>query len=334
MSQLHTGIGRHGAALFQALQLKGCKPLAVGVSVPYLDNISTVKSSESKLGACFGWGLSFRDIYDDADYVLHGLSNFNVFKANRALKVLTIHDLIPLIAPNQVSHSYHLQMKFLIPRAVRMADRVICVSEWTKATCEQLYPQYSDKFIYIPNGVSSTGRVPSSGYEVGPNLLAVSRYETYKNFGLLVKIVKKLPKNYVLHVVTDALGIKWLEEFARDELNRGAIITYTGLSSTEIISLMEQSSALIHTSRFEGFCLPASEMICLGKPVIFLSGSGIDEVVGSAGIGLNTERVDEWIASILRVHSDYKEWSARVEARRSDFESWDQVAEKTLLVYN
>jgi glycosyltransferase involved in cell wall biosynthesis len=68
-----------------------------------------------------------------ATQVLHGPCVIVPLGRTPFAKVATVHDLVPLLFPETVPRKYALYIGWLLPRAVRAADRVIAVSAQTKA---------------------------------------------------------------------------------------------------------------------------------------------------------------------------------------------------------
>ena len=73
----------------------------------------------------------------------HGLANFNVPIAKQILRtVLTIHDIIPLIAKGEVSRSSNLQLSILLKLVFPSRTKLLCVSSWTKDSFDSYFPNY------------------------------------------------------------------------------------------------------------------------------------------------------------------------------------------------
>ena len=234
-------------------------------------------------------------------FLFHGLSNLNLPLKKRNSKhifFLTIHDGIPLLAPGGVSASIALQSRFLFPRVISLADRIICVSKWTQDWVEQAYPAALGKCVQIPNGFSpwrspSISAIPASKLRI----MVVSRFEKYKQFELLAKIIQKTLGLFLITVVSDGRGISFL----RDKIGAHQNIFYfSAIEDIQLQHLYEVADVLLHTSRFEGFCLPAAEALANGVPVVYCKGSGIDEVVGAAvGVGIEPGApLDTWVSAL------------------------------------
>lgn len=168
-----SGIGVYGASLLRELAAIEVFPKIV---VPNYLEFFPVKQQRlsgeprflSKLPARKLWGseFSFNSINPDLQAtrptIYHGLSNFNLPcirrpKPQAVRFVLTVHDLIPILAGSSVSRALRLQSRFLLPRALERADSIIAVSNWTSSTLAERFPQHCSKITVIPNGFLYSG---------------------------------------------------------------------------------------------------------------------------------------------------------------------------------
>ena len=166
---------------------------------------------------------------------------------------MTIHDIIPLIAKGEVSRSSNLQLKYLLKLVLPRVNEIICVSPWTKDCLESYFPNYdlSSKTTVIPNGFSSFEPLAKCN-DSKIHVLFVSRFEEYKNFSLLKKIIAASdPDKLHFDIVTDTKGIKFI-----DSLTSSNYSLYHQVDDSKLKSLYKKSSLLLHTSSYEGFCLP------------------------------------------------------------------------------
>ncbi len=276
--------------------------------------------------------------------IIHGLSNLNlniVGSDQKSLKkIITIHDLTPLIWPNQVSFSYYLQFKFALNRVVNKADWVITVSEWTKQTISHFFPQAEGKTSVIPNGYDSGfGLKKAEDVSVKerpdkePQILFISRFEKYKRFSLLVEIIKKMQDKFRFIIVTDEKG----EAFIRRNLSTfSGVRIKKNLDEREIDKAYSESDVLLVTSLSEGFCLPASQAASLGMPVVYTRGSAIDEVINPENsIGINkTETANKWIEALEHIKNSPVLAKETVELFLNTKTSWADAAKKVKLIYN
>jgi len=339
LQTLHSGVGRHAWDLLQALERLDCSPRIIP-SVPTLDAHFSAHilpknthwpQSRIKPWALFWssqWLKSYERDHPRAS-VIHGLSNYNLptIRSSRIRKVLTVHDLIPILQRRDVSAALGLYLRYQLPRAIAAADAIICVSCWTENTLLEHYPSSRGRTHIIPNGWPQPREtnLESSGGQ----LLTISREESYKRLGLIPEILQQLPPHIRWTVVTDARGLERLKGAANPRL-----LVKTGISDLEMQELHSTADLYVHPSLLEGFCLPAAASISQGTPVIFTRGSGIDEVVGTAGVGLSSgDKAHQWAETILSLLANTDRTSL-CRTRNQAALSWDDVAARTLALYD
>ncbi len=356
-----SGVGRYAYELFQSLSDIGVKPILLSheLSASNLPGASLLRSSDqipaplklihrSKLFHSYqNLPNGLQSIDPNRQFeklIFHGLSNFNLplispkrGLARRFSFVLTVHDLIPMIVPRKVSSSLRLQMKHLLTAAVRRADRIICVSEWTRNTLIERYPEIESRTIHISNGIHRPAGLDAKRTYVprgtGAELLMVSRYEVYKRFDILVSVLRRLKKDISAVVVTDQRGVDWLRKHAEDLLRSKRLRFYSSISDQELLELYHRCALLLQPSELEGFCLPAAEAISYGVPVLFQAGSGIDEVVVDCGLGLSSKAsIDDWVGAVEKIVNDGLSFNQQRWAEQQ--KTWPDVAQAIRSVYN
>lgn len=275
--------------------------------------------------------------------ILHGLSNFNISlgikKLTNTRSVLTIHDLIPLLDKGCTSKPLYYQMAYYLPKVVDVVDRIICVSHWAKKSLIDFFPQVKDKIDVVPNGFPTfRGFTPKESNRDGLiNILSVSRYEKYKRFDLLVDILKKSQKNLRLTIVTDKRGVDWAYQNYSDLISSSYLTIKTGLSKEDLEKEYRNTDVYVHTSLYEGFCLPASEALAFGKPVVYQSGSAIDEVVGKeAGRPMiQSESSESWCKAIIDIEhfSHLDQFKDKIKDRVERNDNWSDAAKSIASIY-
>ncbi|HYX35035.1 MAG TPA: glycosyltransferase [Oligoflexus sp.] len=338
LQTLHSGVGRHAWDLLQALERAACSPRIIP-SVPTLDfhfsshilpKNSRWPQSRIKPWALF-WSSQWLKQYMQSRAglcVVHGLSNYNIpgLKASRLRKVLTVHDLIPILQRQEVSAALGHYLRYQLPRAVSAADAIICVSRWTENTLHDHYPSSRGRTLVIPNGWP---RPTEKKTPAGTHLLTISRQESYKRLGLIPEILQQLPASFCWTVVTDAGGAALLKSVSDPRL-----LVQSQISDKDMQTLHAAADLYVHPSLLEGFCLPAAASIAQCVPVIFTQGSGIDEVVGEAGMGLSPEAGSRsWAAAILELLAN-PDRALLCTRRNQSASSWDDVAARTRALYD
>jgi glycosyltransferase involved in cell wall biosynthesis len=351
MENPFSGVFVHARSLWEELHSRGLSPTILGEGSELQafwpqTKVASLPFSRGILPTKWGWsarsGLWLRRhrVSGGGPLIYHGLANWNVplLWQPACRKVLTVHDLIPLLAPDSVSRAHYWQLKTLLPRAIQAADKIVCVSEWTRQTLAERYPVAREKSVVIPNAFPAIqprrpGRIDLSA----PRLLTVSRFEPYKNFDLIVRLLPRLPREYRWTVVTNAAGEGFLREALPAEVQEGRLIIKTRILTHEMGQLIGESHLYVHPSFLEGFCLPAAESLATGIGVVCVRGSGIDEVVEQRGRGLARQSsVEAWLEAIeVTLQESAREaWQYEHQAWLAARWTWKQAAEALVNVYD
>ena len=262
-------------------------------------------------------------------------------------RVITIHDLAFLLYPETVtseSHAYYGQVR----RAVKVADAIIAVSQYTASDISLLLDVDPRKVRVIPNGVDPSlapivDQAQLEGWRIRHSIdrryiLYGGTFEPRKNLPLLVEAFSRLRSDHdVLLVLLGARG--WLFEPAFE------LIEALGLSDSvrvledqprEEWALAYSGAAVAVTpSLYEGFGLPVLEAMACGAPVVSSNASALPEVVGEAGLLFesgNIEALESAVRAVLEDSSVADRLRAAGLARAREF-SWARAAASTLAIY-
>ncbi|PIY60342.1 glycosyltransferase family 1 protein, partial [Candidatus Woesearchaeota archaeon CG_4_10_14_0_8_um_filter_47_5] len=235
-------------------------------------------------------------------------------------KVLTIHDLTPLLFPLTHKFSTHLHHRYGLPRVLRRVDRVICVSESTKKDLLSFFPVDLKKIKVIYNGVDPSFAPIKDKYRIQkfhhdfqidfPYLLFVGTLEPRKNLVTVLdafSMIRKKHSDLRLFIV----GRKgWKYHAIYDKIYNLGIAKHTILTGMipeeDLIMFFNRAEAFIYPSLYEGFGLPVAEAMRCGCPVITSSISSLPEVAGDAALLVNPYDPREAAAALDRVLSDSK----------------------------
>jgi glycosyltransferase involved in cell wall biosynthesis len=265
--------------------------------------------------------------------------------------VVTVHDLFALTHPHLCSLKNRMHFGLLLPRAVRRARAVHCVSQWTRERLVERFPEAQSRAHVITPGVDDIFFDPPAEeptrtrarHGVGPApFLAVGGAEPKKNLPRLVQAYAALrqdartardllivgppgPNHGQLRRAVRALGLE------RDVVFAGYV------PRADMPALYRAALALVFPSLAEGFGLPPLEAMACGTPVIAGRGTGLDESVGEAALRVDPHRVEDITEAMARVEADAglrADLGARGRARAEGFrwsdragQFWDLYAE-------
>jgi glycosyltransferase involved in cell wall biosynthesis len=281
--------------------------------------------------------------------IIHSLNaGPSFFKLKNQKYVITIHDLIPLIYPKTRQSMVSMSYKFLFPRTLENADKIIAVSNSTKSDLIKYFNVSAEKIEVIHEAADERFK-PLTDDEVRkvkqkyhldfPFILYVGGLTPYKNLITLVKAFYKLKIEGINHKLVIAGTKRWrykeLFDFI-DHLHLQDDIIFTGYVPDEDLPSMYNAAELfIYPSLYEGFGLPPLEAMACGCPVIASNASSIPEVVGDAGILFDPYDVNKLADHIFEVLSDdllRANLSKKGLDRAKQF-TWDRCALETFKVY-
>ena len=272
--------------------------------------------------------------------IFHGLSNINIpirTKLAGCHRVITIHDIIPLLDNSSVSWKYYIEFKVLFKKVLEVADAILCVSNWTRQSILNLYPAYEAKIFVVLNGRDVFFQRPQ-GKQKQTNkirLLTVSRWENYKGFETLIKLAAT--KKYQMTIVTDSKGLAFFKQEARLLLEQGILQVFIRLSHEELQYQYKTADLLVHPSLYEGFCLPVVEAFSQGLGVVYYAGTAIDEITQDAiATKVFSQDRDAWIAAIEEglCKTQQVDFYENLENHLQSLPSWEFAAQQVLAAYD
>lgn len=251
--------------------------------------------------------------------------------------VLTIHGQDLQVTVNKGS-----LCKKNVYRAMRDADRVVVVSSKLKGMIE-------DKGLMEASAIIHNGVELCEEHETSLNqnldkkirILSVSNLYKFKGIDLNLHAVSRIIKKYPnieykiigdgpdkarLVELTDSLGLKGYVEF---------------------LGRMSHENAMCHMAKCDIFCLPSYqegfgvaylEAMSLGKPVIGVSGQGIQDAIvnGENGMLVKPQNIDDIVNALEYLLSNPEKRYEMGRRARLDIINewtWDKNALKTLEVY-
>lgn len=233
-------------------------------------------------------------IYFDKKFIFHS-SYYRYCKSKNAINITTVHDF---------THEYYfkgLKAKlnyYLKKRALKNSQGIICISENTKMDMLKIHPWTKNipiKVIY--NGVSEDFYCLADPFHKMQNfypfincnkkyLLYVGSRTHYKSFDKVVKALAILEDDFELLIVGSVLTTD--EKSFLDQLVPKRYHVFHNISNDILNIIYNISYCLLYSSIYEGFGIPILEAMKAGCPTISVATSSIPEVVGDAGIQVNS----------------------------------------------
>jgi glycosyltransferase involved in cell wall biosynthesis len=247
--------------------------------------------------------------------------------------VVTVHDLAFEAHRDDFARTTGLKFRAIARRAVRSAERVVCVSEFTRREVCERYAAPEERTRVIPLAAA----LPDGDAEPppGPYLLVVGDLRPRRNLPRLGAAFRRLHADGVPHRLVLAGHDDGVAAQVREAAG-AAPVEITGYVPDERLdALIRGADLLVHPSLYEGFGLPLLEAMRRGTPVAAARAGALPETAGDAAILFDPHDQADMAATIRRGLEDD---ALRVDlirrgGERSATYSWAVTAERTAGVY-
>ena len=267
--------------------------------------------------------------------------------------VITMHDLIPFIAPHYVPRSRKTNVlglyRWTTRRAARLAHRIIAVSHHTKRDVVEQLNAPDEKVMVVYNGIEPDFRPPEGSRPQtmrrrfgiqGELIVAAGRADPYKNLLGLARAIAQLIEagRTTLHCLLVGEPDDRYPEVRRyvEAHALAEHIRFTGyLDDAALVNAYQEADLLVHPSLYEGFGFPPLEAMACGTPVVSSNRTSLPEVLGDAALFVDPENTAELAGAIARALDDK---ALRDTLRPKGLEhaknfTWERAARETLDVY-
>ena len=237
---------------------------------------------------------------------------------SKAYKVTTIHDLTPIIFPDQTDLKVREAHKRRLGWVKKEVDKVIAVSNATKKDIVNYLGIPGDKITVIYEA-------PDPIYKKSPENEIESIKRKYNITGDYVLSVGTAPRKNlgrISRAVEDIGGLKHVV------VGQGAVKP----NNTELAALYSGAEALAYASLYEGFGLPILEAYSCGCPVVTSNVSSMPEIAGDGAVLIDPDSVESIAEGIIKAIGNRHGLIEKGNLRLKDF-SWEKTARQTLDVY-
>ena len=262
--------------------------------------------------------------------------------------VATVHSLEPLRPwkEEQLGRSYHLTT-WVEKVALENADRVIAVSQNSRAEILDLFDVDPERVVVIHNGIDLDVWQPSSSddarraYDVAHDyILFVGRTSRQKGMVHLIDAMQHVDPGVQLVCCTSAPDTPEVEaEIAAKIAGQPRVLWInTLLREDQYIELYTHARVFACPSVYEPFGIINLEAMACETPVVASAVGGIKEVVVPGATGhlvppADPKALADAINSILRDPSKAREMGVAGRKRVEEHFAWSSIARKTLGMY-
>ena len=240
---------------------------------------------------------------------------------------LVIHDLIYLepwsrLPPSVSAHQTlgRIYRRWLVPRVVGRAARLVTVSEYTRDQLSQRFSIPRQNIHVIPNSLDEGWYVdaPLPWTQRQPYMLAVAGEAPSKNLASLIRAFAAFRRAAGKAVADSRLRIVGIKPAHQPHFQR--IADDAGVGSWTVFEsfideptlqrLYREAWLFVMPSLYEGFGIPLLEAMASGTPVVCSNTTSLPEVVGDAAWLFNPRDVDDMATQL---HSAWVDQRGRGE---------------------
>ncbi len=217
-----------------------------------------------------------------------------------------------------------------------VADRVVCISDFTRSDVQRFAPTAAPKLRVIHHGAPMLPlftQHPLSRYWL------TFGHQAHKNVELCLQaltLLKREERDDELIVIGQSDHIERVLKPMADSLGVSDRVRFAGqVSAVALCEYYSGARGLLFVSKFEGFGLPLLEAMAIGCPVIAGRVCSLPEVAAEAALYVEVDNAAELAQAMRSVTSD-NALAADLRAKglvRAKFFTWEAAADRTLDVF-
>lgn len=266
--------------------------------------------------------------------VVQGVKHL-VPRRSRALRVLTVHDMVLLDRPQDFDGLKRRLLPGPYRASLVQADLLVSVSRATRSRLHSLVPAAAGSSVVVPLATSSSllqaQPRPVAALAGRRFAMVVGDSSPRKNLGAVVDAWARVLVAHPDAVLAVAGPPSWGRSEQGASYDRlvatGALVPLGRIADDELRWCYENAAVVCCPSLAEGFGLPAAEALDLGAPVLVSDDAALQEV--AAGRALQVVPAhdhDAWARALIDVLGRPR----RLPTPPARVRSWDDVADDTV----
>ena len=270
---------------------------------------------EGKLGGSLwrSWGMT-DGLLKNRVNLYHGLSNELPFNIHRSgiKTVVTIHDLIFLKHTEQYPFIDRQIYKLKTRYAAKHADKIIAVSNETKADLIRFYKTPAEKIEVIYPSVDTAFQTereydfskPDKYNLPAKYILNVGSFFPRKNHKKLIEafaIIKDKVEEKLVLIGSDGSIKNEVEALIEANELAGHVKIISGVANEDLPTIYKKASLFVFPSLYEGFGAPVLEALFSKVPVIASKGGAIEEAGGKNSLFVDPNSSEQLADAMIKV---------------------------------
>lgn len=283
------------------------------------------------------------------DYKLIHFPDYATPALYKGKKIATIHDMAMHTMSDKRTFMQNMTKNILLKNTIAHADKLICVSEFSRRELLNYYPKVEDKIEVIYEGIE----IPEIHMNYYEEIKVLEKFNILKNKYILYvgtiaphKNIKKLIQgfNYAKDKIPDyklliagKRGWMYDEVFKEVEVLelQNKVVFTDFVSDIELEVLYKNADLFVSVSLYEGFGFPPLEAMGRGVPVLISDIEIFKEICSDAAIYCNPNELEDIGHKIIQILNDknlQEELVKRADERIKLFD-WKKAAKDTYNLY-
>lgn len=280
--------------------------------------------------------------------------NYTVPYGTSGKAVVFIHDMVYKVFPEYTRFRTRFSLNMHVPETCKNADYIITISENSKEEINRYLKIPLEKIAVIPCAVDHS--IYHTNYSEAEINKTKNKFKLDKEYFLYLGTIE--PRKNLVHLIQAydifrknlggnldapklvlAGGKGWLcddiYKSAAKSLFTNDIIFAGYVNMEDAPKLMRGALGFTFPSNYEGFGMPPLEAMACGTPILVANNSSLPEVVGTAGIYVSANDVEDIADGLNKLYFDRNgcmRLSSMGVERAKQF-SWEKSAKKLTGVY-
>ena len=241
----------------------------------------------------------------------------------------TIHDLIHLEVPKESGVLKRLFYEALIRPALKQAEAIFTVSEFSKSRIAEWGRVPPEKIIVVGNGVSQNFTPEGERWQGThrPYFLYVGNHKPHKNTRGLIEAFGQSGVHKAMDLLLTGFPTPELEALVASRSLVGSVKFLGLVDELSLAALYRGTRALVLPSWYEGFGLPLVEAMACGAPILSSNRTSLPEIGGDAVRYFDPVQPESLVEGLRLLEAEDRSDMLRDKGiERAKAFNWDQVA--------
>ncbi len=252
--------------------------------------------------------------------------------------ICSIMDLGFLHYPQQFTRKDLYQLTAWTKNSVVHSKHIVTISQFTKDEIISQYHKAENDITIAYPGAKIPSKI-NSEKPIQPFFLSLGTLKPSKNIPFLIRAFGQFSKDHPDYQLIIAGKKGWLFDdiyvVVKELRLEDKIVFQDYISEDQKWVLLQQASALIIPSLYEGFGFPAVEAMAVGTPVIASNVASLPEIVKGYGIIINPTNLNELTKAMVTIiePKNYQKYHLLGIKRAAQF-TWDKTAKSVINCFN